>query len=401
MENNMTETPTQRPPFINGEDPHSFAAFTISKRLPHILAMIVKDNMLTEEQAALLEILKEEVLSGVVMPIHTLQPVEQAFWQAFFQEYTGVSYYQAPFCQVEAYFYRRIMGVIQFFEAGYRDPFLKQKTQNLSDIVPFLEQTLLELHSQPNAFDDGYFKQLLKINLWGNTADLSQLAANQKVEITEENLVVDKSPLLLAYLHSVESLERIDIIVDNAGLELVTDLLLSDYLLRTGKARQIVFHLKYHPTFVSDATIPDFLAHISYFAESASIALNELGERINSHLSSQQFLLKDHLFWNSPLHFTQFPPDLSQYLSQSSLLIFKGDANYRRLFEDRHWPIDQPSESLLSYLSVPSLLLRILKSAMVVGMSTEKGQQVAALDAHWRTNAKFGLIDFCESADDL
>jgi uncharacterized protein with ATP-grasp and redox domains len=394
MANTTTNINTPLPPFINGAEVNSFAAFTLTKRLPYILATIVEDNLLTEKQVAELKELEQTVLNGTITLIHSLFPMEQPFWQAFFEEYAGLSYYQAPFFPVEAYFYRRIMEIIHFVEEGYQDPFLEQKTQNLRDNAIFMEQTVLELHSQPSTFDGEYFQNLLKINLWGNTADLSQMAVHRKVEITSENQVVDKSPALLAYLQSVESLARVDIIADNAGLELVTDLLLSDYLLRTGKAKQVVFHLKYHPTFVSDATIPDFHAHITFFEESGFSELNQLGIRLKDYLAHAQILVKHHLFWNSPLHFTHFPPDLTEDLSESGLLILKGDANYRRLFEDRQWPINQSVEALLSYLPAPALLLRMLKSEIVVGMEIEKGQKLVRKDENWLTNGKFGLIDF-------
>jgi hypothetical protein len=46
---------------------------------------------------------------------------------------------------------------------------------------------------------------------------------------------------------------NIDIIVDNAGFELVSDLALADHLVSSGVAKAVTFRLKGHPTFVSDA----------------------------------------------------------------------------------------------------------------------------------------------------
>jgi len=54
--------------------------------------------------------------------------------------------------------------------------------------------------------------------------------------------------------------------VDNAGFELVTDLCLADFLVTSGIASSVVFHLKSHPTFVSDAMSKDVMDTVDYFA---------------------------------------------------------------------------------------------------------------------------------------
>ncbi len=51
---------------------------------------------------------------------------------------------------------------------------------------------------------------------------------------------------------------RVDVILDNAGFELVTDLVLADFLVSAGLAKQIRFHGKSIPWFVSDVTKQDF-----------------------------------------------------------------------------------------------------------------------------------------------
>ena len=45
-------------------------------------------------------------------------------------------------------------------------------------------------------------------------------------------------------------------IADNTGTELAMDLALADGLFDKGIER-VIFHLKLHPTFVSDTTVPD------------------------------------------------------------------------------------------------------------------------------------------------
>src|SRR3546814_14720219 len=80
------------------------------------------------------------------------------------------------------------------------------------------------------------------------------------------------------------------------------------------------------------------------------------------------------LFWNSPCHFTQLPPTITQRFSPHSILIFKGDANYRRLFEDREWPYATPIAHMLDYLNRPCFSIRTLKSEIVLGLTENQIQ---------------------------
>src|SRR5690606_27874850 len=95
-------------------------------------------------------------------------------------------------------------------------------------------------------------------------------------------------------------------------------------------------------------------------------------DRLESHRDRGGLQLLSHPFWNSPCHFTKLPPAITQGFSSNSVLIFKGDANYRRLFEDREWPYTTPLDDMLSYLGRPSFSIRTLKSEIVLGLSEHK-----------------------------
>jgi hypothetical protein len=47
----------------------------------------------------------------------------------------------------------------------------------------------------------------------------------------------------------------------------------------------------------------------------------------------------------------------------------KGDANYRRLIDDRLWPHDTPLVTAWGYLPAPLVALRTLKSEVCVGLA--------------------------------
>jgi len=147
---------------------------------------------------------------------------------------------------------------------------------------------------------------------------------------------------------------RVDIIVDNAGFELVTDLLMADFLCTSGIASKVVFHLKSHPTFVSDARASDLRAHVKTLAaldpKGPHAGCAALGARWASRLESGAWELEENSFWVQPSPTWELPGELRESLATSSLAFTKGDANYRRLLGDCQWPLDAPFQDVVSLL---------------------------------------------------
>ena len=116
------------------------------------------------------------------------------------------------------------------------------------------------------------------IALWGNKMDLSLWpadAANADIDIfstildkAHENLLHDDSEKLAEHCEKLRQKGggNVDIIVDNAGFELITDLALAQYLVDSGIASCVTFQLKSHPTFVSDALDSDLLETVEHYA---------------------------------------------------------------------------------------------------------------------------------------
>lgn len=78
-----------------------------------------------------------------------------------------------------------------------------------------------------------------------------------------------------------------DIILDNAGYELFTDLCLADYLVTYKFVNIVRFHGKAIPWFVSDVTNQDFTTTIDYIAHNIkSEILKELGKRWEGYMKS-------------------------------------------------------------------------------------------------------------------
>ena len=81
---------------------------------------------------------------------------------------------------------------------------------------------------------------------------------------------------------------------------------------------------------------------------------------------------------------------------QADLLISKGDANYRRWLGDRHWPFTTPFRQILAYRPAPLLVLRVLKSEIVVGLTARAAGKDGPADPTWMYDGRWGLIQFVE-----
>lgn len=91
----------------------------------------------------------------------------------------------------------------------------------------------------------------------------------EKLESLKENIISNDWEQVWNVLHdSIETKSIIvDIVLDNAGYELFTDLCLATFLILKNLAAKVRFYVKKYPWYVSDATLHDFywiLEQMSY-----------------------------------------------------------------------------------------------------------------------------------------
>ena len=194
---------------------------------------------------------------------------------------------------------------------------------------------------------------------------------------------------------------RIDIVLDNCGFELFTDLVLADFLLTSGVCSQVVFHPKSMPWFVSDVTVDDFKSILAYLSSCDGV-VSDLAKNWTSFLSKQQMVLiedEDFLqFWSLPDSYCEMHavcPMLYDYLSQSHFVIFKGDLNYRKLVGDLDWPHETEfKEALRGFSPTRVCSLRTLKANVVVGLKPGEADRVEKEDKDWMVTGKYAVIQF-------
>ena len=90
--------------------------------------------------------------------------------------------------------------------------------------------------------------------------------------------------------------------------------------------------------------------------------------------------------------FRDMPPHLRGELAQAALVVVKGDVNYRRLLDDRHWPHTTRMEDVTAYFPAPFVALRTLKGEIMVGLASGQAEQLAVEDPDWLIDGKRGVI---------
>jgi hypothetical protein len=86
------------------------------------------------------------------------------------------------------------------------------------------------------------------------------------------------------------------------------------------------------------------------------------------------------------------PPDLHADFASATLTVMKGDLNYRRLAEDRHWPPTTPFATPTAYFPSPVAALRTLKSDVVTGLAADVVADLDATGEAWRTSGTYALV---------
>lgn len=406
--------PQPLPQPLRGMEIPSFTHYSIVVRLPDIARRTLAENDFSPDVVQQIETLIAEIPHGKIRPLHLPQTTETEDWNAYTQPCLGLNWLEIPWFFAEEYFYIRILEATGYFLEGKGkgvDPYALQKRLGLettrSSIHTLCEHIEEALQPEENPSQiRKVLERLLLVDLWGNQNDLSlwpasegENSANSPGETTQvelntakEHILANDIPLAVDHIAGFTSNPaRVDFLIDNAGFELVCDLALADYLISKGFSHQVVLHVKSYPVFVSDALIKDIEQTFEFLAAEPHEATAAMGSRLIAHYRSEKLIMRPDPFWTSPLAMWEMPPETRQALAGTGLIISKGDANYRRLLGDRHWPLNMPFAEVVRYLPEVVLALRTLKSEIAVGIPPEA---IPENDPEWMSNGQWGLIQF-------
>ena len=391
------------PPAYLCSDPASFAENTLLVRLPEIARRVVSENRLPIEACQRIDSLLEEMREGRLREMRDPGAPDEKAWQHYLAPHVGKTWSDLSFLVCENIFYRRILEATGYFQHGPEwkmDPYSQQKRLGLETSIGAAQALAKRLEAWREQDSTLALSEALESNLWGNRADMSIWPAgaegtlsSDKLHQAEEYLLVNQLARLCDYLGEQRG-ARVDFLIDNAGFELVSDLAVADLLLGRGLAREVRFHVKFHPTFVSDAMVVDVRQTAAFLADLANPPTAAFGKRLIEAIASGRLQLKDHPFWNSPLPDWEMPDELRKNLGGSNLVISKGDMNFRRLIGDLRWDETTPFSKITNYFPARLAALRVSKSEAVVGLRPGQVAELDAREAGWRSNGRWGMILF-------
>jgi len=330
----------------------------------------------------------------------------------------GVRWYFVPWMYAECYMYERVHQAFMRTQLlKTLDVFQKQKEEGWfasEDAAVGLGEFLKNSQSnEENAMDALFLEVMLEISLWGNRCDMSLSGGELSTQSgnildqlaqLKDSILCDDALKFWTCLQdkktAANSKDTISLafIVDNAGFELFTDLCFADALM-SNKVDRIDFHVKVIPWFVSDALAKDvtWLLETMASAEGKPI-LNTLASKWKGYFHSKIWRIVESPFWTYPYVYSdmaKYDQELHSHLSQNTLLIFKGDLNYRKLIGDVNWPPETPfKDSLQSFCSSPLLALRTLKADCVSGLEPSVVEAVSHKSPDWMVTGEYGLIQF-------
>jgi hypothetical protein len=439
--NNLNSKPLPRlalPEPIRSETPGTWAYDTMSRRIDsEILERTYQDNKETFESAKFAGILarfkelrfelqhaastKLSYLEDlpVTAASNAKQQKEHEEWQQLLKPHVEKqeTWLSAPWMITEFYLYRRLLQALGYFSSkspGYLyDPFRKSKKDGLSSSVGSAEPFLKRLPTLPKTKEG--LLVATEIALWGNKMDLSLWPADASqgnldiftaiLEQASDNFLANDGDLLASYCAKLQAQGggNVDIVVDNAGFELVTDLALAQYLIESKIAKVVTFQLKSHPTFVSDAMERDLLDTVEHYAsldESQFPGARSAGETWTEFLKNGQWKCHQDPFWCQPFAMWDMTEPLRTDMhTRCELAFVKGDANYRRLLGDRMWDLSSPFEDVVgAYFPCPVCALRTLKAELGCGMEASQVERARQLDDQWMVNGRFGVLHFGKGA---
>ncbi|MFF4651157.1 damage-control phosphatase ARMT1 family protein [Streptomyces sp. NPDC001380] len=389
----MPPAQTARPPVITVGGPGSFPWRVFHERHPVLLRQVLDGLPYGPAQRTAVQRLLEESTDGVVGPLEDGAP-DAAAWDAWgLPGRLGERWTDLPFLWAEGYFYRRLLAAVGWFGPGPWqgvDPFGPVKAAELGSAA--VDGELAALDGLARLDEERRDDALLRSALWGNRADLSFRLTPGREGTAEDDggLVHDDGPRFRALLAAGPP-GTVALLADNAGRELLPDLVLLDHLLHTGRAASARLYVKPQPTFVSDATTADVLAAAGRLL-AAPGAAGAVGRRLRQALTGGRLEIRTHPFLCAPLPFEAMPDDLRAELAEAVVAVVKGDLNYRRLVGDRHWPATAPFAGLTAHFPAPVAALRTLKSDVAAGLDPAVAHRLEAADPRWRTSGRHAVV---------
>ncbi|KAF1784351.1 protein of unknown function DUF89 [Phytophthora cactorum] len=355
----------------------------------------------SEEQCKRLLQLADDMVNDAVISLPSQYPEQaaksptSAQWETLLKG-KNYTWQNSPWFLSEQYMFHLVLLLAEYYTTGI-DPFHPSKVVELKEVTPWaLLQTAVGLSAQEEAIvfvgnkADGCYKEV-KDTISGADASL---------EFDDELLLVDDSDKVITYLET-QAREAgdakklgIQYVNDNSGTELLLDLALADHLLKHEWCGKVTFNVKLEPSMSRTRRLPTCTSTFPKCSvQLAHAEVQALGKRLDSYVSKGLLVIRPDIFWNRYTYYWEMPTELQTRLAtEATLVIIKGDLNYRRLLGDRLWPPSTPVEEAVPYFPTAFVSFRTMKSNPVVGIPADTVEKLEKEDLKWRYNGKRGTI---------
>ncbi|KAG6953571.1 hypothetical protein JG687_00012318 [Phytophthora cactorum] len=312
--------------------PDTFAHTTCTVRMPQVLRDSVSYNgdRLSAEAAKRLLQLADNMVNNAEITLPSTFPEQAAksptsrHWESLLAG-KNCTWQNSPWFLVEQYIFHLVLLMTDYYTTRF-DPFHYAKSH----------------HDQ--------LKRFMMLSLWGNKADGTNDKVKSTMHVAGDSLVFDDYLVLVDYSDQVISfLEQkacgsggaknlgVEYISDNIGTELLLDLAMADHMLTHNWCGKVTFHVKAEPIYVSDVMPADVDGHVMEMQrEIRTPEVRALDKRLAEYVSKGQIIIRPDTYWNQYTYYWEMPAELQTRLArEATLVILKGDLNYRRLLSDR------------------------------------------------------------------
>lgn len=403
-------------------DPKSFAYPSAAVRWPKIVDDCINDlqkdghaDLIPQFQALKDAIVEDKEVTKFTEDDIKVNPDVKYFNDNFPSEPSPLSWKNGPWLYLECHLYAIIQLIMIRAGIPEYDVFNNLKNSTLVSS----EDGIIELSKKMANFDYNmdeeaklvYFKEFLDISLWGNATDLSLLAGDVTLEDiksvqgekrrkeNDKNVLVNDTTKVFKHLTS-KPLGPVDIILDNSGFELFSDLVFAIFLLEAKLCSQVNFHCKKIPWFVSDVLIKDFNELFVQLDKFNNPLVDQFTKTIKDYMSEGKITTVTNKFWTLSNKFWDLPKfeDAYAQFKNSNLMVFKGDLNYRKLTGDMWWDKTTPFSTAIQDLAtakLPILSLRTCKADVVVGLPEGVNEKLIESDGDlWYSTGKYAVVSF-------
>jgi hypothetical protein len=372
------------PPPIRTDGTNAFARYSMEVRVPRIARDVLARNPgLSILVKRAVERLAADIEGNAALPRPRPPAPDVVSWAAAHAERAIETWLGTEWFHAELAFYRELAVACRFWEDD-RDPFHPAKEEELQG-ANLWERLGVALAR--TGYREERFGLLLDDTLWANRVDLSYAVAASRVR-ADADLLVDERLAAVARLSRPGA--RVHLLADNTGTELALDLALVGAILEDAAAR-VTLHVKMQPLFVSDAMPRDVWRLIGAMEEKGGDA-RSLAGRLRMAWEERRLALAPDPFWSGPRFLWQAPPHILEALRSATIVVCKGDANYRRVVGDAVWPASAPFAAASGYLGAPIVCVRTMKSDALAGVPEDVASRLDVTDPKWRVEGRCGVI---------